>query len=605
MSVIKKFQFAIDGEPNAIIVLPDNPTQIEETAAKELNCDIKQISGANMAIVKESEAPATPQSRIFIGATKAAIDAGINTSDLQEDSIIIKTIDGNLYLTGHNARGPLYAVYSILEDVIGVRWWTPTESSYPVDTNLAIPEQDITHRPKIRLREVFYRDNHDPKHRSRLKINFFTPFEYLYETKYTMPKEYGTEHCLCTYYHSLGHLIPPEKYFKDHPEWFSLVDGKRIPDGQYCLTNKELEAEVIKNALECLRAKPDCDTLHIGQCDNLKRCQCPNCQALEKEEGDRASGPMIHFVNHIAEAVEKEFPNVFVDTFAYTYTRQAPAKVQPRHNVTIRLCDIECDFGRSLEKSPYNVNFIKDLEDWVKVAAGRLYIWDYVVDFNSYMLPHPNYHILADNVRTFVKYGATGVFEQGDTFCSLGEFGHFRNWMLSHLLWDPDQDENALRKDFLYGYYGKAGKLIDSYMTLLSSCAEASKYKMRCYRENTACWIPTAELVKAYSLMEEALRVAAEEDAENGGTTHYACRIDKEKVCIEYARLLNWYDIHEYLGIETNSLAHKLAKLEWIRRCRSYGVKAHREAPSYTEVFDAHVDWFLEYDKGVEEGHLS
>ena len=601
---MNKFQFAINGEPNAVIVLPDNPTKIEETAARELNWDIKQISGAHLAIVKEAEAQNEPMAKIYIGATKVASDAAIELSDLAEDTTIVKTINGNLFLTGHNARGPLYAVYTLLEDIIGVRWWTPTESNYPIDMNLAIPPQDITHTPKIRFREVFYRDNYDPKHRSRLKMNFFTPFAYLYETKHPMPIEYGKEHCLCTYYHSLGNLIPADKYFDTHPEWFSLVDGKRIPNGQYCLTNKELEAEVIKNAIERIRQNPDCDMLHIGQCDNLKRCQCPECLALEKEEGDRPSGPMIHFVNHIAEAIEKEFPHIFVDTFAYTYTRQAPKKVRPRHNVTIRLCDIECDFGRSLEKSPFNTDFMKDLEDWIKVAAGRLYIWDYVVDFNSYMLPHPNYHVLADNVRTFVKYGATGVFEQGDTFCSLGEFGHFRNWMLAHLLWNPDLDEKALRKDFLDGYYGKAGKIIDSYMTLLSDCAETSKYKMRCYRENTACWISTENLVKAINLMEEAHKVAAREDAENGGTTQYAMRVEKDKLCTEYARLLNWYDVHEYLGKPTDKLSLKLAKLEWVRRCRSYGIKAHRSAPSYTEVFDAHVEWFLEYETGLKEGHL-
>lgn len=104
--------------------------------------------------------------------------------------------------------------------------------------------------------------------------------------------------------------------------------------------------------------------------------------------------------------------------------------------------------------------------------------------------------------------------------------------------------------------------------------------------------------------MEEAHKVAAREDAENGGTTQYAMRVEKDKLCTEYARLLNWYDVHEYLGKPTDKLSLKLAKLEWVRSCRSYGIKAHRSAPSYTEVFDAHVEWFLEYETGLKEGHL-
>lgn len=598
------FQFSKAAIPQTVIVIPDTPTQIEETAAKELNCDIKQISGANLPIVKESEAPTEPKTKVYIGATKAATKVGITTTNLPEDTIIIKTIDGSLYLTGHKARGPLYAVYTLLEDAIGVRWWTPEASTYPIDLNLSIPEQEICYSPTIRFREVFSRDTYDPKHRSRQKQNFFTPWRYLHEIKHPMPKEYGKEHCLSNEYHSFQHLIPAEKYFQKHPEWFSLVDGKRISNGQLCLTNKEMEAELIKNALELLRQKPDCDFLHIGQCDNPRRCQCANCLALEKEEGDRPSGPMIHLVNHIAEAVEKEFPNVLVDTFAYTYTRQAPLKVQPRDNVTIRLCDIECDFARTLEKSPYNRSFIKDLEDWVKVAKGRLYIWDYVVNFNSLMLPHPNYHVLADNIRTFVKYGASGIFEQGNTHCAAGEFEHYRSWMLAHLLWNPNADEKVLHREFIYGYYGKAGEYIDSYMTLLSECAQASKYKMRCYRENTACWIPTPDLIKAYNLMDQALKEASRQDMENGGSTHYSERVYKEQLGIEYAKLLNWYDIHQYLGIPTDKASHQRAKLEWIRRCRALNVNAHRSGAGQRIIFDGHVDWFLEYEQGLEEGHL-
>ena len=46
----------------------------------------------------------------------------------------------------------------------------------------------------------------------------------------------------------------------------------------------------------------------------------------------------------VAEAIEKDSPNVRIDTLAYQYTRKPPRTIRPRANVIIRLCSIECCF---------------------------------------------------------------------------------------------------------------------------------------------------------------------------------------------------------------------------------------------------------------------
>ena len=36
--------------------------------------------------------------------------------------------------------------------------------------------------------------------------------------------------------HTFYPLVPPEKYFAAHPEWYSMIDGKRTHDNaQLCL----------------------------------------------------------------------------------------------------------------------------------------------------------------------------------------------------------------------------------------------------------------------------------------------------------------------------------------------------------------------------------
>jgi HAMP domain-containing protein len=127
--------------------------------------------------------------------------------------------------------------------------------------------------------------------------------------------------------------------------------------------------------------------------------------AVDEEEESHA-GTMIRFVNAVAEAVEKEFPNAIIETLAYQYTRKPPKKTRLRHNVVPCLCTIECDFSRPLATSPCpdNVSFLKDVEDWNR-QTDFLYVWDYVTDFRCYPHPFPNVYVLQENVKFFRDHG--------------------------------------------------------------------------------------------------------------------------------------------------------------------------------------------------------
>ena len=41
--------------------------------------------------------------------------------------------------------------------------------------------------------------------------------------------------------HTFYPLMPPAEFFNDHPEYYSLIDGKRIHDhAQLCLSNPDV-----------------------------------------------------------------------------------------------------------------------------------------------------------------------------------------------------------------------------------------------------------------------------------------------------------------------------------------------------------------------------
>ncbi|MCK5802692.1 MAG: DUF4838 domain-containing protein, partial [Lentisphaeria bacterium] len=291
---------------------------------------------------------------------------------------------------------------------------------------------------------------------------------------------------------------------KEHPEWYSLVNGKRLDQrGQLCLTNEEMRREMVRVVLGRLRANPNATMISISQNDWKGNCECPACRAIDEKEGTPA-GSLIRFVNAVAEEVEKEFPDVLVETLAYQYTRKPPRFVRPRHNVIIRLCSIECSFSESLAAGEQNRQFREDIEAWSRIA-DKLYIWDYTTNFHGYLLPHPNYHVLAPNLRFFVRHNAVGIFEQGDSGCRVGDFVRLRAWLIAHLLWNPAADETALTREFMNGYYGPAAPHLLAYLKLMSAAVVRSGVRLRCFRTDTSDWLELEDMNSAMERFDQAL----------------------------------------------------------------------------------------------------
>ncbi len=550
----------------ASIRLPASPTAVERSAAHELQDALCRITGAKLPILPE--AAAAIGRAFFVGATESARRAG--TGEWRPDEILLRTTDAGLVLDGDPARGPIYAVCTYLEDFLGVRWWMSSASTYPARPLADLPAANLRYAPPIKYREAYYLDGFDPLLKVRSKINYSSAARYEPATPVHpfIPPELGGNYRLYFYegrrsaYHSFFEILPPARHFAAHPDWYSLVDGRRQPR-QLCLSNGEMAEAYIAETLRRLREAPEANFIQVSQNDWQGPCECEDCRAIEAAEGGAHAGVYLRFANRVAEAIEKEFPHVMVDTFAYQFTRQAPANVRPRHNVVVRLCDIECAFNRPLTEFDQNRAFLRDLADWSRIAPGRIFIWDYLANFKSYMLPHPNLLSIAPNIRTFARAGAVGIFEQGDACCAAGEFAPLRFWLVAHLLWNPAADEKALIRDFVRGYYGAAAAphLLD-YIRLVNEAGAASEAPMRCYHENVTDWLSADVRAAAVRAMDAALAAAAEE----GGD--FARRVRREQLSTDHMRLVNWRPEDG----DRDAFAKR-----WIADCRAFGVCAAAE----------------------------
>ena len=501
------------------IVLPDEPTIVEKAAARELADHLKLVTGADFQTTAEKDVPADGTSLIFVGNT-----AKVPKKDYKFDEILIRMDGGNLILAGHPKRGCLYAVYSFLQDVVGVRWWTPEDTFIPKRPTLVVADDlNVSYAPQMISREMYHRNAQPTVFSARMKGNG------------SLTPEYGGAVRIINFVHSFYKYLPPEKYFAAHPEWYSEIDGQRKHEhAQLCLTNEEMTQELIRNVLETLRKNPDAKIIDVSQNDWHGFCTCEKCKAIDDAQESHA-GTLLVMLNKVAEAVEKEFPDVLVESLAYQYTRKPPKSIKPRDNVLIRLCTIECSYIQPLD-GEQNRAFAADMEGWSKLAK-HLFIWDYTTNYNDYLGPHPNLRVLVPNVRYFIKHGAIGLFAEGegDDFCEL------KNWLLMRVMWEPNLDGEKLIDEFVRGYYGEAvAPLIKQYWDVLIGQAEKEKIYLGCFGMNSAKWIDLATLNQVTEIMNQAVETATNV---YGPDAHELRRLRKSKMGVDHVWLSRYYPL--------------------------------------------------------------
>lgn len=521
------------GKANYFIVIPDEPTPVEIASAQELKEYLDQISGADFVILKESESEkASPQIIVGdVGRIRKLLPE-LTIRSLPYDGIVRETVGKNIILVGHPVRGTFYAVNTFLEEACGVRWWTSRESFIPSRRKLVVPQQHLQYAPALIYRESFYKDGVDNLFCARMKCNG----DFSRTTE-----QYGGHHHYLPFVHSFNYFLPRESYFGTHPEWYSKVGEERVnhPYGQLCLTNRAMREEFIRNVMDSLRLHPEAGFVSISQNDSdadFRYCRCESCSAVAEEEGSQ-SGPILRFVNEVAEAIEKEFPDVWVETIAYQYSVPPPRHVKPRKNVIIRICT-HGNYAIPLSEGEENRATREAIEGWSRIA-DNLYIWNYVTNFLSYLMPHPNLYSLDEDIRFFVKNKTIGLFEQGDYYCSAGDFVALRNYLISHLMWNPDLDAERIIDEFLTGYYGApAAPYLRSYWDLLSRAAVDSKVHLTMVRSSTADWLDVPVYAQAEAAMRKALEVTKEKV--------YRDRIRREQIPLKFVLLSEYQRFKDY-----------------------------------------------------------
>lgn len=425
-----------------ILAVPQNPTDVEVLAAKELQYLLAQ---GGLAFKAVSEDKVTAKSGvIYIGATDYAHQ--YKDIKITGDGFCLKCDGNNLCIIGGTGKGTLYGAYALLER-LGYRMYTPDAVEIPQFDELVLNPFSDVQNPSFAYRETLY---YYPNHSER-----YADWHHLHN-RADLRREWGM------FVHTFRKLVPAEEYFDEHPEWFSEIGGKRVRDGQLCLSNTEVLETLCRALADTMATNPEATIWSVSNNDNVNACTCPQCRHLDSLYGGQ-SGTLVHFINQVAE----RFPDKTISTLAYQYTRSAPDQAapqpqQPRDNVNIMFCSIECGRQMPIAKNPSEAGFRKDTRDWAQLT-DNIFMWDYVVQFRNFLDPFPNLHVLQPNLQYFKENGIKMMFEQGTGENNKTSWMEIRTYLLAKLMWNVDADIDSLAGDFCRGYYGPASPAVMKY----------------------------------------------------------------------------------------------------------------------------------------------
>ncbi|MBQ2631035.1 MAG: hypothetical protein IJG13_15275, partial [Kiritimatiellae bacterium] len=222
------------------IVVPEKASPSQTYAAEELRDFMEKATGVRLPIV--TDAQPMPAKAIVLGGrhtssdrlrgslrsgdtSPAAVSAREDTRPPDSDGFCLKVDGSRLYIVGSAARGALYGAYEFLERFVGCRWYASWRTVVPRLDRVEIPcDLDETQTPAFAMREPFWYDViQHPEFAARLRVNSRS-WRRLGDKFGGDPYRFGGGLGSC---HTFDRLLPPEKYFDEHPEYFSMVKGRR------------------------------------------------------------------------------------------------------------------------------------------------------------------------------------------------------------------------------------------------------------------------------------------------------------------------------------------------------------------------------------------
>ncbi len=567
-----------------VIVYAVDAIEPEKKAADELKDYLTKISGGNYSLQAEDKA-LDGASAIYVGQTAFAQKAGIDLGTFAEEEYILRTVGSNLIIGGGQPRGTWNGVHYFLQRELGCHFFTWDCEVIPQRENLALPSLDLRRKPSFTGRTV-YLPSWDFGQSGKVSAWQSRNFANTYSSAYDrLSKNKDATTC-----HNEFFWVDPRKYAVSNPEFYSNK-GKFInmpkergcnQEGKLCWTNREVWNITLSELRECIkRDRAELPkwkwpvTYQISQNDNTDYCRCTNCETAAKEAGSK-SGPLLQYVNFVAESIAKEYPDVKIMTFAYVETEDPPKNFRPAANVIMQWCDLytRSDCYRPLT-GEFNVQQKALLDGWKKLG-GKLAIWDYWnMGIGGVYFEPPRVETMVDAIASDLRYFAAAGVEAlmvENEFCHKNpqNFYDLQVYLGLQLMADVTLPEETLIKEYMTGCYGPAASVMEEFLSLLRQAVKNEKKPLYYITNPVRAYTDGAFLEKVYKLLKQA------QAAVPPGSDYYR-RIQQEMIT-PLAVIINnpQYNFLQRTGLKKEDLVaeYRVARLIRIEQA---GVPAERQ----------------------------
>lgn len=463
------------GKTEYRLLLPEKRDTFIDFAVKTLVDSIEKSTGVRL------EENSKAERFISIGNTSAFKERNFEIAYGRDGYSVVES-EGNLYLFGQSEYGPIWAVYGLLEEKVGYKFYTPDEIKIEKREEIDITGLNISYTPTF------------PNRCSGFGL---AKFDLEYATGLKAYAWYGQRLDGKYYWGSWAHnhvnvFIHPKKYYKEHPEWFYQVERFKqtdpelmVPDKmQLCLSNQEMRAEFAKNLIEEIKKNDHATHFLLGHEDHGEYCKCENCQKM----ADKLTQPGLHldFVNDMARRVEawrvENAPEreIYIGGFAYSMglSLEAPVKlvdgeyvpIDPslvaEPNVFIFFAPIDANEHSRSVYDEANKNVVLLMKKW-SVLCKRFGVQTYYGSFRRAYEFVDGIYRFKDDIEFYNSLGFESFYMEAPSYPGSISLQAMSLWVLTQLEWNKKQDTDELIKEFCDNYYKKASLYIIKYFNYM------------------------------------------------------------------------------------------------------------------------------------------
>lgn len=371
-------------------------------------------------------------------------------------------VKGNTaYISGESPLAVSHGLYEVLSR-LGCDWVVPGEVGevIPINKNPQLPEMDEEQVPSFDLR--------NPWHPGGVSASIKQQHA-LWKKRHKLNPT--AEHPLQMHgghvWGSVIHMF--QKEFDAHPEYYALVpqaDGTMVRQGpQLETTNPAVQDLFVKYIREQFRKNGWSNDrkvcIGIGPSDGGGYSRSLETRLASANRMDPITGGedltdiMILLANQLLERTEKEFPNLHLGFYLYSWHADFPVKYKIHPRLVIVIADINYSRMHStLEPVPTRRYFRSIMEKWAATPNTKFfrgYNWNLAEHF----LPYSKLKMWEDDLPMYHRMNVKGVYNE-----SIAGWGTLApsNYLEAALLWDVNSTPKQVLRKFCANAYGKGAE---------------------------------------------------------------------------------------------------------------------------------------------------